>query len=226
MVPAKTYPVLWALKLNFFLFELKSTGVVCETAFCAHPHFSMPSSRWLLRVFALAAVSVHLRADSTFVDSADPDLSPVSHVDLPRYMGRWYVIYHVPNFMEKGKVATADTYTLLPDGTLRDVYTFRKHTFDGPERQWSGKGWVIDAETNALWKVRLFWPFKAGYRILELDPNYLWAVASTDSGSLFWVLSRTPTLDDVNVQTIRARLARRGLDPTKLEAVPQPDESP
>jgi apolipoprotein D and lipocalin family protein len=169
---------------------------------------------------------MRLGAEETPIDSADPDLSPVSHVDLPRYMGRWYVIYHVPNFLEKGKVATADTYTLLPDGTLRDVFTFRKHTFDEPERQWSGKGWVIDSDTHALWKFRLFWPFKAGYRILELDPNYLWAVASTDSGSLFWVLSRAPTLDDVNVQTIRARLARRGLDPSKLEAVPQPSDAP
>jgi apolipoprotein D and lipocalin family protein len=181
--------------------------------------------RWLVPLLVLAAASTRLGADEAQLEAGELDLSPVRHVDLPRYMGRWYVIFHVPNFLENGKVATSDNYTLLPDGTLRDVFKYRKHSFTEPEKQWSGRGWITDAVSNASWRMRLFWPFKAGYRILELDPNYLWAVASTDSGSLFWVLSRNPTLDEVNVRTIRARLAMRGLDPSKLEAVPQPYES-
>jgi len=173
-----------------------------------------------LRWFLPAAVLV-LPRPAVARDAPDPDLTTVRHVDLPRYMGRWYVIAHVPNFLERDKVGTSDNYTLLPDGTLRDVFVFRKQSLDGPEKEWSGPGWVTDPATNASWKVRLFWPFAAGYHILELDPNYGWAVASTDSGGLFWVLARTTRLDTATYQEIEERLRRRRLDPGKLELVPQ-----
>jgi apolipoprotein D and lipocalin family protein len=175
--------------------------------------------RFALAAFALAFLSPGIRAATG--DPARPDLTPVPHLDLPRYMGRWYVISHVPNFLEKDKVGTSDNYTLLPDGTLRDVFVFRRHSLAAPEEQWSGPGWITDRATNASWKVRLFWPFKAGYHVLELDPNYQWAVACTDSGKLFWILSRSPTLEEAVQREIKARLARRGLDPSQLEPVAQ-----
>jgi apolipoprotein D and lipocalin family protein len=173
----------------------------------------------VLAVFVLTALSggAHARGD----DPASPNLTTVPHLDLPRYMGRWYVIAHVPNYLEKDKVGTSDNYTLLPDGTLRDVFVFRRNSLAAPEKQWSGPGWVTDRATNASWKVRLFWPFKAGYHVLELDPRYQGAVASTDSGKLFWILARTPALDEATQAEIHSRLARRGLDPSRLEAVPQ-----
>ena len=40
--------------------------------------------------------------------AADAPLKAVDHVDLPRYMGTWYVIGAIPNMFAKGKVATAD----------------------------------------------------------------------------------------------------------------------
>jgi adenine/guanine phosphoribosyltransferase-like PRPP-binding protein len=49
----------------------------------------------------------------------------VARVDLDRYLGRWYVISHVPYFLEKGKVATYDTYARRPDGKLVNNFTFR-----------------------------------------------------------------------------------------------------
>jgi apolipoprotein D and lipocalin family protein len=182
----------------------------------------MPTPR-SLAAFLLLASTLPLRAET---GAPEPDIRTVSHVDLPRYMGRWYVISHVPNFLERGKVATSDNYTLLPDGTLRDAFKFREHSFDAQEEEWSGPGWVTNPTTNASWKVRLFWPFKAGYLILELDPNYGWAVASSGSGKLFWVLARTRTLDQATYRDILERLRKRRLDPSRLELVPQPLETP
>jgi apolipoprotein D and lipocalin family protein len=183
----------------------------------------MINIRWLLAPLLLTASSIPLQAEADF---PDPDLRTVSHVDLPRYMGRWYVISHVPNFLERGKVATSDNYTLLADGTLRNVFKFREESFAAPEKEWSGPGWVTNPTTNASWKVRLFWPFKVGYLILELDPNYGWAVASSGTGSLFWVLSRTRTLDHTTYADILERLRRRRLDASRLELVPQPSVEP
>ncbi|MBK6728370.1 MAG: lipocalin family protein [Xanthomonadales bacterium] len=43
-----------------------------------------------------------------------PPLVAAPSVDLPRFMGTWYVIAHVPYSFEEGKVATRDEYRLRP----------------------------------------------------------------------------------------------------------------
>jgi apolipoprotein D and lipocalin family protein len=44
------------------------------------------------------------------------------------------VISHVPYFLEKGKVATYDTYARRSDGKLVNNFTFREKSFDAPEK--------------------------------------------------------------------------------------------
>jgi len=148
-------------------------------------------------------------------------LQTVPSVDLDRFMGRWNVISHVPNILEKGKVATADVYTRRPDGRIDNIFVFRKGSIDAPEKSWKGVAWVINPESNAEWKVRLFWPFTADYLILELDPDYAWAVVSNGDGGLVWVLAREASLPENVYQPILDRIHRRGLDVAKLEKVPQ-----
>jgi len=162
-----------------------------------------------------------LGAVLTYAKAGTPDMSTVPHVDLSRYMGRWYVISHLPNFLEKGKVGTSDNYFPRPDGTMLDVFIFHRDSLDAPEKQWSGPAWVVNTQTDAEWKVRLFWPLVASYRVLDLDPGYQWVAVSNDSGSLLWVMSRAPTLNDSTYQEIVQRLARRGLETAKLEKVLQ-----
>jgi hypothetical protein len=59
-----------------------------------------------------------------------PPLRTVPFVDLERYTGRWYVIANIPYFLERGKVASYDTYARRPDGTFTNDFTFRRGTFD------------------------------------------------------------------------------------------------
>ncbi len=182
----------------------------------------MKNALWLLPLLAIALVPLAHQAQAMDQNNrTEPNLTTVPNVDLPRYMGRWYVISHVPTFLEKHKVGTSDNYSLLPDGTLRVDFAFHKKTLDAPEEYWKGSGKILNHTTNAAWKVRLIWPFTASYRILELDPNYQWAVATTDSGDMMWVLSRTETLPAPVYERIREKIADRGLDPTNLEMVPQ-----
>ncbi|QKM50171.1 hypothetical protein B7760_04232 [Burkholderia glumae] len=47
-------------------------------------------------------------------------------VDLPRYMGRWYVIAHIPYFAERGFVGSRAQWTLRADGRIDDVFVGRK----------------------------------------------------------------------------------------------------
>ncbi len=146
----------------------------------------------------------------------------VGHVDLNRYAGRWYVIANIPYFLENGKVASYDTYAVRPDGKLGNDFTFRKGGFDAPETTWHGTAWVVNTETNAEWKVRFIWPFTSTYLVLDLDPDYRWAVVGTPNRKLLWILARDRHLSDATYATILERLRAQCYDPANLAKVPQP----
>ncbi len=147
----------------------------------------------------------------------------VTYVDLERYMGRWYVISNVPYFLERGKVASYDTYAFRPDGKLTNDFTFRKETVDGPEKTWYGTAQIIDPTTNATWKISFVWPLSVTYKIFALDQDYRWAVVGTKDAGLLWVLARERQLPEKTYASILRLLDEKGIDPTPLKLVPQPE---
>jgi apolipoprotein D and lipocalin family protein len=151
-----------------------------------------------------------------------PPLRTVDYVDMDRYLGRWYVIANIPYFLEKDKVASYDTYAKRADGKLVNDFTFRKGGFDAPEKTWNGVAWVVNTTTNAEWKVRFVWPFTATYLVLELDPDYRWAVVGTPGRDLLWILARERQLSDETYAAIIERIRAQGYDPAKIAKVPQP----
>jgi apolipoprotein D and lipocalin family protein len=148
-------------------------------------------------------------------------LRTVDHVDLDRYLGRWYVIANIPYFLEKGKVASYDTYARRPDGKLDNLFTFRKGGFDAPEQTWRGTAWVVDRESNAEWKVRFLWPLTSTYLVLELDPEYQWAVVGTPGRNLLWILAREPSLDDATYERIVSLAEAKGYSRSRIERTTQ-----
>ncbi|MCX6953857.1 MAG: lipocalin family protein [Verrucomicrobia bacterium] len=151
-----------------------------------------------------------------------PAPATVAHVDLERYSGRWYVISHVPYFLEKGKVATYDAYARRPDGKLTNDFTFRKGSFDARENTWHGTAEVVDPTTNATWKVRFIWPLSATYKVFALDPDYRWAVVGNGDASLLWVLARERQLDPAVYERALAEVRAKGIATDPLARVPQP----
>ncbi len=146
----------------------------------------------------------------------------VAHVDLNRYLGNWYVIANIPYFLENGKVASYDTYSMRKDGRMNNIFTFRKDSFAAPEKSWHGVAWVVNKESNAEWKVRFLWPFTSTYLVLELDPDYRWAVVATPGHKLLWVLARGRSLDDATYAEILQRIQAQGYDVKLVKKVPQP----
>jgi len=154
--------------------------------------------------------------------TAPPPTRTVDHVDLNRYLGKWYVIANIPYVLEKGKVASFDTYSMRPDGRMNNIFTFRKKSLTAPEKSWHGVAWVVNRESNAEWRVRFLWPFYSTYLVLELDAQYRWAVVATPGHKLLWVLARAPQLDETTYAEILQRIAAQGYDTNLLHQVSQP----
>lgn len=151
-------------------------------------------------------------------------LQPATTVDLARYMGRWHVIAHIPYLAENGKVGTYVEYVPRADGKIDDYYYFRKRNFAADIQRWEGYGWVIPGTGNAVWKTRFVWPLTVDYVILEVDPDYRWALVGHPKRTLAWVFHREPQIDPGLYADLLGRLKGHGFDPQALRRIPQSRE--
>jgi len=142
-------------------------------------------------------------------------LTTVQQVDLHRYAGTWYEIARYPNrFQKKCDSDTTATYLLRDDGTVGVLNSCRKS--DGTMTSSKGTAKVVDQATNAKLKVTFFWPFSGDYWIIDLAPDYSYAVVGEPSRKYLWILSRTPQMDDTTYREITERIRFLGYDPTRL----------
>jgi len=136
----------------------------------------------------------------------------VPSVDLTRYAGKWYEVARLPNRFQRDCAGdTTASYELRPDGKITVINACRTpegkvKTAKGTARLASDKG------PNTKLKVTFFWPFSGNYWIIDLDPDYRWAVVGEPGRKYFWVLSREPQLDDALYQQILERARQQGYD--------------
>jgi len=180
----------------------------------------MKPRRILVSLALWCGVSAALYACS---DETMPDLPPLTHhaeIDLTRYMGAWHVIANIPYFAERGKVATRDVYTLDAEGNVATTYVYRKE-FGGPEKTTDSLGVVQPGSHNARWIVRFFWLVRADYLVLEVAPDYSWALVGQPSRKLGWVLARDAAMSDRQYAELLQKFASFGYDPARFQRVPQ-----
>jgi apolipoprotein D and lipocalin family protein len=150
-----------------------------------------------------------------------PPIALVEQVDLPRFMGDWYVIANIPTFLEKGAHNAVESYRLAPDGTVETTFTFRAGSFDGEQKRYTPRGFVIDTRSNAVWGMQFIWPIKADYRIVYLTPDYGQTVIGREKRDYVWIMARTPGIPEADYQRILDFLAGQGYDTARIEKVPQ-----
>ncbi len=183
----------------------------------------IPLFKKLLRAVSALAIG-QLAAGCTGTKPAKTQpgmLRTVGHVDLKNYMGDWRVIANIPYFAEKGCIDSIETYAARPDGRIDNVFTFRKGSFDAPQKQVRAIAWVHNKETNAEWRIRFFHLVTAKYLILDLDHDYRWTVVGHPSRKYGWIMARAKTLPDSTYRGILDRLAAQGYDPGAFVKVSQ-----
>jgi len=158
--------------------------------------------------------------------TSHPPIALVPKVDLPRFMGDWYVIANIPTFIEKGAHNAVESYKLDDDGTIDTTFTYRADGFDGPQKRYNPRGFVLDRTSNAVWGMRFIWPIKADYRIVWLTPDYSQTVIGREARDYVWIMARTPAIPDADYQRIVQFLKEQGYDVSRLQKVPQRWPSP
>ena len=147
-------------------------------------------------------------------DSGAP-LETVAHVDLGRYLGKWYEIARYPNRFERkcDRDVTAE-YSMKDNGAIRVVNTCAMAS--GKSDQSAGTARVVDTATNAKLKVTFFWPFYGKYWVIGLGDSYDYAVVGEPSREYLWILARSAGMSDAEYQNILRQVTAKGYDAGKL----------
>ena len=159
-----------------------------------------------------------------WVRATDPQaLEVVPSVDLARYAGTWYEVARFPNrFQQKCLGEVTASYTLLSDNEVKVVNACRVK--NGQITKAEGQARRADAGgPNSKLKVRfapsfLSWlPVVWGdYWIIDLAPDYGYAVVGSPDRKYLWVLSRTPQLAEATYEEITRRVAAKGFEVSRL----------
>ena len=175
-----------------------------------------------MRLALVSIASVAALAGCSAVPPADmPALAQVSHVDLPRYMGDWYVIACIPTFVEAHAWNEVESYRLDADGSIPTHLRFNDGATGGPLKEHDSRAFVQEGSGNAVWGEQYVWPFKADYRIAWLAPDYGEVVVAREKRDYVWIMARTPTIPDADLARLTAFVGTQGYDVAKLRRVPQ-----
>ena len=149
-----------------------------------------------------------------------PSIATVPQVDLPKFMGDWYVIAAIPTAIETQSYNAIENYKLEADGSIATTFTFNKGSLDGKLKTYTPRGFVIKNSGNALWGMQFIWPIKAEYRIAYLNESYTQTIIARNARDYVWIMARSPTISDADYTALTAFVAKLGYDTSKLRKVP------
>lgn len=147
-----------------------------------------------------------------------------THVDLDRYMGRWYIIASAHNRMERGMVGSYFDYRRIGDDKVDAVYSAHAHDFKHSLYTNHGIARVEDRQSNARWSMEFSWPMSEELLILYVDPDYQYAVVGDPQKDDAWILARKIFVSDSEYQHLLDVLDSQGYDTFRLIRVPQRPE--
>ena len=153
--------------------------------------------------------------------STPPTIPPVASVDLPRFMGDWYVIAQIPTYIERKAFDSVESYRLDEDGKIRTTFRYRNGSADAPLKTMEPVGRVVPGTNNAVWEMQFVWPIQAEYVIVDLAPDYSRTIVGRSKRDYVWLMARTPRLPAPELAAAIEKIRVLGYDTAKLRMVPQ-----
>jgi apolipoprotein D and lipocalin family protein len=151
----------------------------------------------------------------------EPALVLAPRVEVPRFMGDWYVLASIPLWPERDSYNGVESYRLDEQGRIQTTYTFRKGGFDGPQKTYRPVGRVHNQATGSEWRMQFIWPFSGAFLIHFVDEAYQTTIIGEPGLKHVWIMARQPQLAEPDLQALIQRAADIGYNVSKLRRVPQ-----
>jgi len=147
-------------------------------------------------------------------DKKPEKVNPVENFKLTAYLGTWYEIARLEHRFEKGMEAISATYSMREDGGVKVL----NKGYKTAEKEWNeaeGKAYFVKSPDKGFLKVSFFGPFYGSYIVMDTDYKTYTMISGPDL-SYFWILSRTPTLDEKTLNRLLDQAKSAGFDTSVL----------
>ncbi len=149
------------------------------------------------------------------------DKTTIKEFDLDKYLGTWYELARYPHSFEKNLQGVTANYSIRDDGKVKVLNQGYEGSLDGKKSVAVGKAKLAESGMSGHLKVSFFWIFYGDYFIMEMSPDYQWALVGSKSDKFLWILSRTPKMEAKQFESIKQMAVDRGYDLSKLQIVQQ-----
>ena len=145
------------------------------------------SQFYMIKYFVIFLFNINILLSHNVIDG----------LDVERFMGRWYVISLIPNWIEEGATNSYDDYVLNDDGTIGITYTAIRN---GKVKTIKQKGIIVDENIPSRWEIQFLKPwipfYKAPYELIILDEDYNYMVVGYPDNSFGWIMARETSIKD------------------------------
>jgi apolipoprotein D and lipocalin family protein len=170
----------------------------------------------------LVVLVVALMGSSCAWNLKEPPNATVGYVDLPRYMGKWYMVASMDNQVERHFVNPTQTYALRGDNQTVDfTFACSQDTAGAPPQDHHLTAIVLDRGASTQWNLNHWTFYHPDYEIIGLDPDYRWAAVGTPSHKYGWILSRRPHLSEADYQSALEVFHRQNYEAERMIRMPQ-----
>ena len=140
----------------------------------------------------------------------------LSYVDIEKFMGEWHILANIPTFPERGAINPVESYSLNDNGTIDTRFAFT-HPKTGAPKELRATGFVQPDSNNSVWGMQFFWPLKADYRVLYLDPDYETTIIGRKKRDYLWIMARDANLPSEALNNLIDRAVQMGYDRTLIQ---------
>ena len=174
-------------------------------------------------IFVLIASSIVMVAGHTWADNMPfclfPNCFPVSmrtpdrQVDIQSYLGEWFEVARMPAPFQTQCICSQANYALNPKGFI-DVHNSCIQR-DGSSTEIDGYAYSKN-DLNTQLTVYFNRFIGGAYWILDFDPDYQWAIVGEPCRKFGWILARTKTLEQDELEKRIKTLEDYGYETSKL----------
>ncbi|MCZ4222055.1 lipocalin family protein [Pedobacter rhodius] len=138
----------------------------------------------------------------------------VAKINFKNFQGTWYSLTSIPTALDKKWRKTVEHYT-LKEGHF-DVFTTYYKIGNPEKKSIKSKLFFYEGRPNGEMKAQFLWPFKIGYRVIELPDDYSYVVIGHPDKKYLFIMARKPEMDKKLMNAIVDRCKQNGYEVDKL----------
>ncbi len=128
--------------------------------------------------------------------------------NIKKFSGLWYEIARMENSYQTSCVASSVEYVLQKNNTYNVFNRCFENSLDGKLIEYNGSAKKISNNNISKLKMRYFIFFTKEYNVIYIN-NYKTAVVANDDFSSLWIMSRTPFINNEELENILNNLKNK-----------------